>query len=295
MNFKHSRDRYLGIIGQVLLPFFPSRVKHIQSEQFTLTDFGQSRSKLDHFLRYGLIRQAIQTGDLDQLAQYHENYWKGEAGAQYHEDYAFAFEESFVANFAYIIDHINQVAETANGFDSLFEIGCGSGQLLDYLATHVNGVEQFIGIDLSPTTVERCNDRYGRSNVQFVAADGDKWIRENGKSNSIFMSHRGVLEYFPQERLLSFFKYIQETYSPCLLITIEPIGTDHNLETTTASQPYSNEYSFSHNYPHLIREAGFDVLHTHLQPSTSANHLLAVVSSSGLPEIKLEKSVKNPR
>lgn len=287
MNFKHNRDKYLGIIGQFLLPIFPNRVEKIQSEQFTLSEFGQGRNKIDHFLRYGLVYRAIQKGDLDSLAQYHKNYWKGDAGAQYHEDYAFMFEESFVAHFAYIVEYINQIAHEADGFNSLFEIGSGSGQLLDYLAAHVNDVEKFVGIDLSPTTVKRCNERYGRSNVSFVAADGDKWIRENGQPNAVFMSHRGVLEYFPQDRLLSFFRYIRETYAPCLLITIEPVGTGHDLENTTNSQPYSNEYSFSHNYPYLIKQAGFDILDTHLQPSTQNNHLLAVVATAGMPIIEL--------
>lgn len=284
MEFKNKRDQYIGMVGQLFIPLFPERVKKLEESQFTLSEFGRSRSKLDQILRFGLLYKAIRTNDLERLASYHENYWKSDAAAQYHEDHAFIFEEVFIPQFSYLLEIIQKEIEASGKtFDTLVEIGSGSGQLLDYLSKNMEGtVEQFVGIDLSPKTVETCNKRYGNERVNFVAADGDAWIRENGQQNWIYLSHRGVLEYFPKEQLLSFFTHIATRYSPTILVTIEPVGVNHDLENNFNSQPYSNEYSFSHNYPHIMTEAGFKIIHTDLQPRNPKYNLLAVVASSGL-------------
>ena len=289
MEFKNERDRYLGLVGRFMLPLFPGRVRRLKREQFTLSEDGKKRSKLDHILRFGLLHQILGSGDLDQLADYHESYWKSEGAARYHESHEHIFEETFIPKFSYLVDFIEKRIEASElTFEILVEIGSGSGQLIDYLSEHMEGtVERFVGIDLSPETVAACNVQYGSDTVQFIAADGDAWIRENGRKNSIYISHRGVLEYFPTERLLSLFKHIAQTYAPTLLVTIEPVSLSFDLNDKNPTVPYSNEYSFAHNYPYLMRKAGFEILHTDIQPGTAQYNLLAVVAAAGLREVDL--------
>ena len=280
MHFLSDRDRYLGMVGQHMLRFFPDRVKRLEEGGFTLSQFGERRDRIDSILRRGLIYQAVDMGDLDRLAQYHENYWKGDAGTKYHEDYSFEFEKMFVPKFAYIVEMMSELMQ-GEGMEikRLVEIGSGSGQLIEYLDRQMDPqIKELIGIDLSPQTVAACNAQYGNERVRFLAADGDAWIRENGQAESIFMSHRGVLEYFPQERLLSFLQHIATHYRPSILVTIEPVGVNHNFAETPDSTPYSDEYSFSHNYPDIIKQAGFEVLHTDRQDCNEMFDLLAVVA-----------------
>ena len=283
MKFNSSRQQKAGLLGRLLLPFFPKRVKKIQSEGFTLASYSSRYGKLDKLLRLGLIHKIISSNNYDELAQYHLQFWQSDEGAEYHKNYLEEFEVAFIEKFSYVIDEIKALC-SPSGFSptTLCEIGSGSGQLLHHLSRELPQLEQLIGIDLSPETVKDCNRKYGNQRVKFVAADGNQWIRENGKSNWIYFSHRGVLEYFPQEMLLDFFKTIQTQYQPTLFVAIEPVGVRHDPLNTTHSEPYNDEYSFSHPYEHLFRKAGFEIHDIQIKPYQPKYNLMCVIASSGL-------------
>jgi hypothetical protein len=77
----------------------------------------------------------------------------------------------------------------------------------------------------------------------------------------VFLSHNGVLEYFLREELASLFADIGTRLRPSIASISEPIAVDYDLERETASRPYGDEHSFSHNYVHLLEGAGFRMLH----------------------------------
>lgn len=39
----------------------------------------------------------------------------------------------------------------------------------------------------------------------------------------------------------------------------ESVGTDHDLDREPQSYPYGHELAFSHNYPAILRESGFEI------------------------------------
>ncbi|MBC8217135.1 MAG: hypothetical protein H8E73_01605, partial [Planctomycetes bacterium] len=72
----------------------------------------------------------------------------------------------------------------------------------------------------------------------------------------------GVLEYLPPESVDRYFALIAGL-KPAAVVLIEPIGLNHDLDTQPESWPYGQEFSLSHNYPHRLRQAGFEIKYQH--------------------------------
>lgn len=85
-----------------------------------------------------------------------------------------------------------------------------------------------------------------------MTSDALDWVKEHGQGNTIFVTSRGVLEYFMEPRLQELFNEINRL-GKTFFIAIEPNGANHNFETNPNSQLYGHEPSFSHNYPELFK------------------------------------------
>ena len=48
--------------------------------------------------------------------------------------------------------------------------------------------------------------------------------------------------------------------SPVALALVEPLYNDYDLDAESASRSSGQEHSFSHNYPRLLQEAGFELV-----------------------------------
>ncbi|WP_036151605.1 hypothetical protein [Maribacter forsetii] len=96
--------------------------------------------------------------------------------------------------------------------------------------------------------------------LEFVASDGFEWANSHATENMIFVTSRGVLEYFTEPKLQEFLHGLN-ALGKTIFIAIEPNGVNHNLETDKTSQPYGYERSFSHNYEVLFKTAGFNLWH----------------------------------
>ncbi len=69
-----------------------------------------------------------------------------------------------------------------------------------------------------------------------------------------------------QDDLKQLFRHLAEQRKPAAVVMIETIGSDHDLETEKDSLIYGREMSFSHNYPHLLQHAGFEIIHQSERP-----------------------------
>ncbi len=148
------------------------------------------------------------------------------------------------------------------------EIGTGNGKVLEYLSSEFPKIEKFIGIDLSQAQIEINKKQYQKnSKLEFVASDAYEWVKENGQSNTVFVTNGGVLEYFTEERLQLFLKEIYKL-GKIYFVAIEPNSIEHNFEANPNTETYGNERSFSHNYPKLFKNAGFGLWHFSQQPWT---------------------------
>ena len=261
-QLKQWRSAAQGWLGYALLPLYPQRAEKIAQETFTLFhDHSYQRHPLDNLLRAGLAHKAVRQQDNDQLATYHRDFWSGNEGTIYHETQQDKFEEVFLGHFAFTVDLLADILAANPQITTLCEIGSGSGQLLDHLASQLPQIEQFIGVDLSPGVTEANRQRYPNPKLTFIAADAHKWILEHGQPNWLFVSFRGVLEYFPQSDLEMLLSHIATQLQPAAFLAIEPIDRDHDLDHDPNSHTYGDDYSFSHNYPHLFQQTGYTLRH----------------------------------
>lgn len=138
--------------------------------------------------------------------------------------------------------------------------------MLNYLSLEFPQINRFMVSKLSLLQVEINNIKFNRNQrLEFVASDAFDWVKDHGRSNTIFVSSRGVLEYFLEQHLQEFLNEIN-LLGKCIFIAIEPNGADHDFETNPNTQLYGNEPSFSHNYPKMFKNAGFSLWHFSQKP-----------------------------
>ena len=229
----------------------------------------RSWGAFDRMLRNGLLAQAYWAGDHAKQRALFAHYWEQEAddGAHIWQD---RFEHEFLGHNVTIIDALEKVIE-GKDFARLYEIGCGHGQVLEYLTGRLKSIGEFIGIDISDEQIRKNRDSFKQPNITFHAADAVKWILDHAKPNSIFLTNGGVFEYFLQSELEVIFKHIKENLMPAVVGVVETLGSDHNLEKELDSLVYGRELAFSPNYPHLLQKAGFQIIHHSEQDGTKTH------------------------
>ncbi|MEM8487005.1 MAG: hypothetical protein AAF564_15745 [Bacteroidota bacterium] len=70
-----------------------------------------------------------------------------------------------------------------------------------------------------------------------------------------------MFEYFLQQELEVWFAHIANELSPVYVGLIETLGFDHDLDKAQNSLIYGREMAFSRNYPCLLKDAGFEIVH----------------------------------
>lgn len=249
-----AKKRRKLLLGSFMLKLFSERGKKLETHSVK-----RSWGAFDRMLRNGLLAQAYWAGDHAKQRDLFSHYWAQEADDSAHV-WQDRFERDFLGHNVTIIDALEEVMQEKD-FDRLYEIGCGHGQVLEYLVNRLSSMEEFIGIDISEEQIKKNRVQYSDPKMKFHAADATKWVLDNAKAQSIFLTNGGVFEYFLQSELESMFKHIAEHLTPAVIGVVETLGSDHNLETETASLIYGRELAFSHNYPYLLHEAGFEIVH----------------------------------
>ncbi|WP_178984934.1 class I SAM-dependent methyltransferase [Winogradskyella helgolandensis] len=273
-NFKKRIYQYLVLrgapfltatVGNLLVYLRPEKAQQLRENGLTLV-LNNNLTHVERLMRNAILNKIEKKSDYNTLESLHKSYWVNQ-GDDFCSDTEARFESEFLPNWAFVFDILKEeLKNETNIFKSLVEIGTGNGSVLNYLSTEFPKIEKFVGIDLSPDQTKINNEKYnGNSRLEFVAADGLDWIRENGSSHTIFVTSGGVLEYFTQPRLQEFFKEVN-SLGKIIFIAIEPKGVTHNFEKNPNSELYGHERSFSHNYPKLFKEAGFNVWHNSQKP-----------------------------
>jgi len=247
------------LIGHILLFLMPKKAKQLSESGMTLVLNDLSLS--EKFMRSAILKKLEKKQDYNTLESLHKNYWVNK-GEDFFTETENSFENEFLPNCAFIFDELEKILSSSNDqYTRLVEIGTGNGRVLNYLSSKFSNINHFIGIDLSPGQTEINIKKYhGDSRLEFVASDGFDWVEKHGQSHTIFLTSRGVLEYFTEQRLQAFFNKVH-CLGKIIFIAIEPKGTDHDYDKNPNSQPYGPERSFSHNYKKLFENAGFNLWH----------------------------------
>jgi hypothetical protein len=246
--------------GNMFILLWPLKTRQLTEQGMTLV-LNNNLSIIERLMRKAILKKVEQMKGYDTLEKMHQNYWIKQ-GAHFFEATNDSFESKFIPDCSFIFELLKkELAKHAEEYITLVEIGTGNGRVLEYLSNEFPKINRFIGIDLSQVQIDINIKKFNQNKkLEFVAFDAFHWIKEYGQENTIFVTSRGVLEYFTEERLQAFLNEIN-SLGKTIFVAIEPNGIEHNFETNPDSQPYGHERSFSHNYPKLFKNSGFVLWH----------------------------------
>jgi len=252
------KNKIKFFLGSLFITLQPKKAAQLSKNGITISLRNNLTIK-ERLMRYALLKRAEKNKDFDSLAEFHHNYWS-KKGKDYFDHTDDILETFFKPYCTPILRYLeNMLMHQNEDFDTIVEIGTGNGDALNYLSLKFPKIDRFIGIDLSSAQVE-LNKRKFHENLrlEFVVSDGSEWIKSHGESNTIFITSRGVLEYFTQQQLQDLLKELKNLGNT-IFIAIEPIAADHDFSANPNSMVFGSESSFSHNYMMLFKNAGFNI------------------------------------
>ena len=92
----------------------------------------------------------------------------------------------------------------------------------------------------------------------------------------------GVLEYLSEATLHQLLKTIRSNHLESMVLFVEPIAADFDLELETSSRLHGSEFSFSHNYPNMLKNTGFEILRTSTYPVEDFQMLSTLAKSNAI-------------
>ncbi|MBC3847751.1 class I SAM-dependent methyltransferase [Winogradskyella echinorum] len=265
MNAKSKIVRGLAkVLGNTLVHLRPKKARQLAEDRITLVHKNKKYLSLqEKLMRYALIQKLEKIQDYDKIAELNREFWTNKGATEFFTEVENTFETDFLPNCTFVFNLLKKELLSVDiEFNTLVEIGTGNGKVLNYLSSEFPEIKRLVGIDLSLKQVEINRNKFKNSNtrIEFVASDAFDWIKEHGQSGTIFVTSRGVLEYFLEERLQDFLSHISQL-GEIMFVAIEPNAANHNFETHPNTQLYGLEPSFSHNYPKLFKNAGFSLWH----------------------------------
>jgi len=259
--YRHTSDlpcgrRFRAALGNVL-----RRLRPRLSEAVDAAPFDPSWGAAGRLIRNAHLAEAVGCGDHEKLRRYFTHYWASGTSVEFFEGFAHRFEDLFLRHHAVIATHLaGLLPKLGDGPVRLVEVGSGDGRVLEWLSQALPGIATFHGIDLNEREVEKCRDRHrGSPRLHFHVGDLLAWLRAHPAPRTILVTNGGVFEYLLENELRALFAELRESCSPCLVAVTESIADDHDLVRETSSLPYGHEFAFSHNYPAILRDAGYTI------------------------------------
>lgn len=246
---RHPLRRHLTIaLGQIVLALHKGLVGQLEGGQ-------EPRKLSERAALAALVDRHRRAGQLDRLANLHRSFWSGRSATRFHERTSHRFDTVFRKRHYPIVPQLQAVI-LDSGIDTLCEIGCGSGQVLEHLAEIMPKLTRLIGIDLSAEQVASNRARTRDPRCEFVCADALDWAAANAAGNRAWFCYGGVLEFLPQRRLAELLRACAAN-PPALFALVEPLADDFDCDHEPASRHFGFELTSSHSYPKMLIDAGF--------------------------------------
>ena len=259
----------------VLLPLFGHRVARIRTPS-QLERIGY----FDKLLIAAMVSDYKDRGRLNEINWLNQLYWASDSATRFHGAVQERFRSVFLAKHTPLVNELERILATSTiRYHTLMEIGCGSGQVVDYLAGRLGTVERFIGIDLSAAQVARNRARFVQPKLRFEAGDASEWIAAHAEPGSIFLTNDGVFEYFTPEALNSLLVTLASRLQPSLLAIVEPLASHHDLSVDGGSIVYGAENTYSHDYPRMCERAGLQILFRSEVMAAQHRYLMLIAAS----------------
>lgn len=244
---------YTGAVLSNLLPQTTAQIR----EGFTIPYFATQPNFgiAGRLIRFYLGHQSSQKHT--ELESLHKHFWQHQSPEGWYSATANRLETIYIPTFQDIIHRVGKsIAD--NEIQSVIEFGTGNGDWLAYLQSQWATPNQFIGIDLAEKQIQHNRQRH--SDLKFEAADLTEWVKQNQTTRSIFVTHCGVLEYLSEESIVGLFESIRSNHPGSMLWLVEPIAHDFDLTKESHSRLQAAEFSYSHHYPRLLRQADFGIV-----------------------------------
>lgn len=271
MSTREKLKYAIGSVAETVLPWISADIdKNVNTEKF---------AKLKKCMVFARSHRAKAKGDLGQLEKALSSYWESNTGDEFHSRHIEIRYTLFLELHAYIIDELVEIAsKTEPPFSRLVEIGCGDGQALAYCSTKLPDLSMF-GLDINASAIERAKRDHGDTGNkrEFVTTDALPWLEKHPQGGTVLMTNGGVLEYFNQTSVSRLFELVGQNL-PGAVIVIEPLAPDHDLTRDHGSIVFGRENTFSHDYPDLLKKAGFTICSQRDFTHSSARWLVVLAS-----------------
>lgn len=227
-----------------------------------------------------IVMQLKERNEVEKLAELHRKVWASNATQGYYQLTASRVRSMYALLREDIYQSLSSLMQR-NGYDTLIELGCGEGVVLDDLSTKFGkDIGRFVGIDINKAQIETNQSVYASNpKLEFIAGDLTSVIASVKGSGKIFLTFGGVLEYLTERELLSLLEDIGAEKN-CALLLYEPITAGFDPRTAQHSILYGSESSFSHPYHVFLKKTGFQIESERLVESGDTNWLFLSATNS---------------
>lgn len=244
-------------LGEFCALMFPKK-RQLVLDNFTLPYWGRDlrMDTIDRLIRFYFARKLGQSSN-PQLEDVHRSFWRKQEKSGWYRATRDRIDQFYLPHYG---PYVDQVAERAHELHikRLVEFGTGNGSWLNVLKERIPGIREFIGVDLAASQIDENRQRY--PDLQFVCQDMLAWVKANAQSHSLFHTNSGVFEYLCEKSLRELLATLHAHSPNSLLFLIEPVHRDFDPLRETHSRALGRELTYSHNYPLLLRETGFEIL-----------------------------------
>jgi len=257
-------------LGWLFAHLFPQKVKQI-SKQFTLPQYSGNHF-IERGIRYYLGQKIKQkNGDKVQLEGMHKDFWR--QSDHYFSDTANRTDSIFIPAYKDLVQELLPLLKEKN-IRGVYEFGTGDGKWLNYLSEQWDFIQHFTGIDISEhqIAVNKTSYRH-KQQLSFTNSELVEWAQNNAVANGLYHSNGGVLEYLSEQSVRELLQILKHQAPNSLLLFIEPLYGDFDIQSNTRSQIIGAEFSYSHNYPHLIETSGIEMIQ-HQEQDVAGNRML---------------------
>lgn len=181
-------------------------------------------------------------------------------------------DESFIdrlkIKFRPLIFPIELLLEQVEASDTIFDIGCGSGQF-SLLAVHFKNVKKIYGIEISKRLVDNANSLFKKHTLDvdysFIQYNGHKLPKEITTSTKVFLND--VLHHIPKEKQFNFLEEIYDSLNKDAIFILKDIDAAsllvycNKIHDLVFAGEIGNELKFE-SALEILKKIGFKVLKT---------------------------------
>ncbi|MES2661675.1 MAG: class I SAM-dependent methyltransferase [Pseudomonadota bacterium] len=282
MESRSYRITIKMLIGFILTRLMPQKTQRIK-KSFALQYWGRGIGKnkiskrMESVIRFYLAH-ATKNRD-DELEKIHKHFWERQINLNWYEKSQQRFESSTLPVLEPHVKTLKAILENTH-ISTVCEIGTGDGMFLNHLRQTLHSPTNFIGLDLSAERIAFNSHQF--PGLHFFAGDVFEWINHTSTDNTLYVTNGGVFEYSSQKTLTAFFNKIK-LQQPGSIIALfhESLALDHKLSTDNESRlTCGGEFSFSHNFPFLFKQAEFRVQHLEEENHPAGYRALTIIASS---------------